>query len=98
MLAALNFLMGSSDTFFFKFYIKLYYSLKMWNFKYISNTNDLHHLKACKKTTYKTFKRLPGFFKFFLSYDSYELLKACFQTSTQDFCEILAYFSHLKQQ
>jgi hypothetical protein len=66
--------------------------LKMWNFKYFSNTNDLHHLKACKKTTYKT---LPGFFKFFLSY---ELLNVCFQTSTQDFCEIFAYFSHLKRQ
>jgi hypothetical protein len=47
------------------------------------------------KTTYETFKRLPGFFKFFLSYG---LLKAYFQTSTQDFCEILAYISHLKQQ
>jgi hypothetical protein len=47
------------------------------------------------KTTYKTFEQLPGIFKFFFSY---ELLNVCFQTSTQEFCEILAYFSHLKQQ
>jgi hypothetical protein len=47
------------------------------------------------KTTYKTFKRLPGIFQFCFSY---ELLNACFQTSTQEFCEILTYFSHLKQQ
>jgi hypothetical protein len=43
---------------------------------------------------YKAFKRLPRFFKFL----SYELLKACFQTSAQEFCEILDYFSHLEQQ
>ena len=57
----------------------------------ISNTS----FESLQKTTYKTFKRLPGFFKFSLSY---ELLNACFQTSTQEFCEILAYFSHLKRQ
>jgi hypothetical protein len=46
------------------------------------------YIASLLKTTYKTFKRLPGFFKFFLSY---ELLKAYFQTSTQEFCDILAY-------
>ena len=58
-------------------------------------TKMTYLFESVHKTTHKTFKRLPGFFKFFLSY---ELLKACLKTSTQDLCEILAYFSPLGQQ
>jgi hypothetical protein len=65
--------------------------LQLKNVKFLNTflTQMTYIICKLEKTTYnyKTCKRLPGFFKFL----SYELLKAYFQTSTQEFCEILAY-------
>jgi hypothetical protein len=90
-----NFLWAPADTFFFEFCIKLYYSSKMWNFKYTSNTNDLHNLKACKKLH---IRQLNGYQGFSSSSWVMSCWKPVFRLVPRIFARFWLIFSHLKQQ